>query len=89
MRGLVSGIEEWRQEKRMRLGVWISCHASGTPAPKRGCGAGPARSSSGLACESFLFYLTRAFIFDNRHGLLKKFDSVPAAETLSAVKPQN
>ena len=35
-----------------------------------------------------LLCLTLVTIFDNRHGLLKKFDSGRAAETLSAVKPQ-
>jgi len=35
-----------------------------------------------------LLCLTLVTIFDNRHGLLKKFDSGRAAETLSAVQPQ-
>ena len=36
----------------------------------------------------FLLCLTVAAIFDNRHGLFKKFDCGRAAETLSAVQPQ-
>ena len=34
-----------------------------------------------------LLYLTVVTIFDNRHGLLKKFDTGRAAETLSAANP--
>ena len=37
----------------------------------------------------FLFYLTTGVIFDNRHGLLKKFESAQAAKTLSAVEPRS
>jgi hypothetical protein len=35
-----------------------------------------------------LLYLTLVTIFVNRHGPLEKFDSGRAAETLSAVQPQ-
>jgi len=41
-----------------------------------------------VTLDFVLLYLTLVAIFDNRHGLLKKFDSGRAAETLSAVQPQ-
>jgi hypothetical protein len=41
-----------------------------------------------FCCDFFLFYLTGKTIFDNRHGLLKKFDCGRAAKTLSALDPQ-
>jgi hypothetical protein len=46
------------------------------------------RVSTPMNCESFLFYLTGRTIFDNRHGLRKKFDGGRVAKTLSVTKPQ-
>jgi len=45
-------------------------------------------SGHGLAIHFFLFCLTGVIFFDNRHGLLKKFESARTAKTLSAVEPR-
>jgi hypothetical protein len=45
-------------------------------------------SRPGFAIHFFLFCLTGVIFFDNRHGLLKKFESARAAKTLSAVEPR-
>jgi len=42
-----------------------------------------AKDFSGFFFDFFLFCLTGAAIFDNRHALLKKFDSARAAKPLS------
>jgi hypothetical protein len=47
------------------------------------------RASAGSVPDFFLLYLTGIRFFDNRHRLLKKFDSARTAKTQLAVKPRN
>ena len=88
MRGAFSGSKRWSPDKQLRFGLWRSGRAAALPLFGGRCVAEKAGAFPGWSCDFFLFYLTPASIFDNRHGLLKKFDSWRAAETLSAVKPQ-
>ena len=55
--------------------LWISGNfaANGVVRAFRGLGSAP--TFAAFSADCFLFCLTGASIFDNRHGLLKKFDS--------------
>jgi hypothetical protein len=89
MRGFVSRFKTRGQDCRARHGVQntrlilIARPLPSSPARRN------IRSSADFARDFFLFYLTGKTIFDNRHGLLKKFDSGRRTETLSAANPQN
>jgi hypothetical protein len=85
MRGALSKIEGRRHDFQMRRPDRMSRR---TPQSRRADFRGGPRGSAGFASDFFLFYLTAAAIFDNRHGLLKKCDRARTARTLSAVEPQ-
>jgi hypothetical protein len=88
MRGAFSEIETRTQAQPICRSPKISRGASGVGARARAFEADSKSASAGFICDFLLLYLTGRAIFDNRLGLLKKFDSARAAETLSAVKPQ-
>src|SRR5262249_14530634 len=86
MRSGLNETQTWKRLARVRqrraagrLGLLRLKRVKSAPASK-------ARARRGFTCDFFLFYLTGPMIFVNRHGLLKKFDSAQAAETLSAVE---
>jgi len=86
MRGAFSKIKVLKKDRQMRPGGTIS--DGWTTASTRRCWAVAARAEfARLNFDFYLFCLTRAVILDNQHGLLKKFDTVRAAKTLSAAKP--
>ena len=87
MRGAFSEIKTRRQVRQMRRLARISDVGSEDSAQRCRFVAQQPGASSGLSFDSFLFCLTLAAIFDNRHELLKKFDSARAAKPLSAVEP--
>jgi len=68
MRGTLSKIEGQRPDLRMRRPDRISRHSL---QPRCAGIRGGSHDPAGFDCDSFLFYLTPAAIFDNRHGLLK------------------
>jgi hypothetical protein len=85
MRGAISELKSRRQNLRRGRRHRISRRIQ-----RPGCARFPGqpRGLAGFSPDFFLFYLTPGPIFDNRHGLLKKFKSARSAETLSAVEPQ-
>jgi hypothetical protein len=87
MRGAFSEIKTQRQDNQMRPLTRISDNLPEGSTRRDQLFAVPPWGSARLRFDSFLFCLTRGVIFDNRHGLLKKFDSARAATTLSAAKP--
>lgn len=83
MRGALSGIGGWRQDKQTPRGRAISIRREKQrPLPCADV-ADPVAVFGGFSLNFLLFCLTGAAIFDNRHGLLKKFDSARAAKPLS------
>ena len=82
-RGELNGTEGCRKDKQIRRRTLIS-NSTEAPLVFRGARGGDAAAAvSLLSWNCFLFCLTGAAIFDNRHGLLKKFDSARAAKPLS------
>lgn len=84
MRGAVGEKNRWKKADPMRYGPLISHHFYGSTPRRRRRAAVSAGSLPHFTFDFFLFCLTHAAISDNRHGLLKKFDSARAASTLSA-----
>jgi hypothetical protein len=83
MRGELNGIEGRRKDKQIRRRSLISNSTEASLVFRGAHGADAAAAESLLSWNCFLFCLTGAAIFDNRHGLLKKFDSARAAKPLS------
>jgi hypothetical protein len=75
------------QAGRIGLSAKISCQVDPLAALPYGYGGNHPIASACFTCDFFLFYLTGATIFDNRHGLLKQRDSVRTAKPLSAIAP--
>jgi hypothetical protein len=87
MNGAFGEVKFWSRDKRVRRS-WKSDYLKGKVCSRvSAIGAESMGVLPRFLCDFFLFYLTGAMIFGNRPGLLKKFDSARAAETLSAVKP--
>jgi len=83
MRGAFSEIKTQRQDNQMRRITRISDNLPEASTHRYQFFAVPPWGSARLRFDSFLFCLTRGVIFDNRHGLLKKFDSARTAKPLS------
>ena len=87
MRGAFSEIKVLKQAGQMRRSGTISKSWPAALTLRPRLVAARAETAARLNFDFYLFCLTRALIFDNQHGLLKKFDSAQAAKTLSAAKP--
>lgn len=89
MRGAVIGKVDWNKDPQMRRRCLIRNYIKKPAASDRARGAHPVAVRGPLLPKSFLFCLTGAAIFDNRHGLLEKTDNARAAKPLSSPPKPN
>lgn len=88
MRGAVIVEVDRSKDQQMRPSFLIRNSTKKSAALDRARGAQPVAVRGPLFRKFFLFCLTGAAIFDNRHGLLEKTDSARAAKPLSSpLKP--
>ena len=83
MRGAFSEMSGFRQDTQMRQVASISNSTEDELTPARVDAVARAGFPYPHSFNFFLFCLTGVAIFDNRHGLLKKLDSVRTAKPLS------